>query len=318
MNRKKVNSVLKGMAVAGAAVGGVNSIQGADVVMAAELENSVTDTTSENEFAGRSESISESLSENVKDSTSVSTSESLVDEESMSVSASICERRLLSESASESTSESAKQSDAAQGSESVASFVNDVTYASARDDSVENSTYKSLEDVTKDNITDSSKTVYELGEDKVLVRNVDKSGVVYYKTAEGTIKELAVDAQAITDNPDGSVTVYFDGYYIDSDGTWKNTTYTDYNNKSGNKVFINGNFVVDKDGAWQEILVDGKSVEYKGDQYKWSWIYSRVQIQIGDEKYYLDGAHVKNGKFYAIPWEYKRVRIRISKQKNMK
>ena len=34
MNSKKVNSVLKGVAVAGATIGGVSSIQGADVDMA--------------------------------------------------------------------------------------------------------------------------------------------------------------------------------------------------------------------------------------------------------------------------------------------
>ena len=46
MNSKKVNSVLKGVAVAGATNGGVSSIQGADVVMAAELESNSADSMS--------------------------------------------------------------------------------------------------------------------------------------------------------------------------------------------------------------------------------------------------------------------------------
>lgn len=252
MNKKKVDSILKGITAAGIAMGGVSSIQGADMVMAAI-----------NESAADSNSLVDagSLSESERTEYSESTTQS------------------ISESASESTSESAKQSDAVQESESVnendgyvtaeepadndisvASFVSDVTYASARDSSVDNSQYSSLQEVINENIKDSSKTVYELGKDKVLVRNDDGSGVVYYETDKGVIKKLAIDAKAITENQDGSVTVQFDGYYINSDGTWKNTTYTDYNKKSGNKVFINGHFVVENEGAWKEVLVNGNPV----------------------------------------------------------
>ena len=39
MNKKKVDSILKGITAAGIAMGGVSSIQGADMVMAAINEN---------------------------------------------------------------------------------------------------------------------------------------------------------------------------------------------------------------------------------------------------------------------------------------
>ena len=41
MNKKKVDSVLKGVAAAGLAIGGVSSIQGADMVMAAVIEDDI-------------------------------------------------------------------------------------------------------------------------------------------------------------------------------------------------------------------------------------------------------------------------------------
>lgn len=272
MNKKKVDSILKGIAAAGIAMGGVSSIQGADMVMAAIDEsaadsNSLVDegSLSESEWTEYSESTTQIMSESASESTS----------ESVSV------------SESSSISESAKQSDAVQESESVnendgyvtaeepadndisvASFVSDVTYASARDGSVGDSNYKSLKEVIDANIKESSKTVFELGEDKVLVRNDDGSGVVYYQAKDGKIKQLGIDARAIIQNENGTVTVKFDGYYEDTDGTWRNTTFTDYNGKSGNKVFIKGHFVEDKDGAWKEVLVDKKSVEYKGLQKK--------------------------------------------------
>ena len=324
MNKKKVDSILKGITAAGIAIGGVSSIQGADMVMAAIDEsaadsNSLVDegSLSESEWTEYRESTTQSMSE----TTSASKSESVSVSESISTS----ESSSTSESTSESSSanKSAKQSDAVQASESfsendgyvtteepagddisVASFVSDVTYASVGDSSVGNAAYKSLNDVINDNVKNSSKTVYELGENKVLVRNNDGSGVVYYKINDGTIKQLDIDAKAIIDNKNGTVTVKFDGYYINSDGTWKNTTYTDYNEISGNKVFINGHFVVDKGGKWHEVLVDGKNVEYVGSVNKGIGIFKTqyIQIRIGSELYYLDGAHEKDGKFYAIPW----------------
>lgn len=101
MNKKKVDSILKGITAAGIAMGGVSSIQGADMVMAAINEsaadsNSLVDagSLSESERTEYSESTTQSMSESASESTS----------ESVSV------------SESSSASESAKQSDAEQQS----------------------------------------------------------------------------------------------------------------------------------------------------------------------------------------------------------
>ena len=103
MNKKKVDSILKGITAAGIAMGGVSSIQGADMVMAAIDEsaadsNSLVDagSLSESERTEYSESTTQSISESASESTSESVSEST--------------------SESLSTSESAKQSDAEQQS----------------------------------------------------------------------------------------------------------------------------------------------------------------------------------------------------------
>lgn len=105
MNKKKVDSILKGITAAGIAMGGVSSIQGADMVMAAINEsaadsNSLVDagSLSESERTEYSESTTQSMSESTSESTS----------ESVSVSESSSE--------SSSASESAKQSDAEQQS----------------------------------------------------------------------------------------------------------------------------------------------------------------------------------------------------------
>lgn len=109
MNKKKVDSILKGITAAGIAMGGVSSIQGADMVMAAINEsaadsNSLADagSLSESERTEYSESTTQSMSESASESTSESESVSVSESESTSESSSI--------------SESAKQSDAEQQS----------------------------------------------------------------------------------------------------------------------------------------------------------------------------------------------------------
>lgn len=105
MNKKKVDSILKGITAAGIAMGGVSSIHGADMVMAAINEsaadsNSLVDagSLSESERTEYSESTTQSMSESASESTS----------ESVSVSESTSD--------SSSDSESVKQSDAEQQS----------------------------------------------------------------------------------------------------------------------------------------------------------------------------------------------------------
>ena len=70
MNKKKVDSILKGITAAGIAMGGVSSIQGADMVMAAIDEsaadsNSLVDagSLSESERTDYSESTTQNMSE---------------------------------------------------------------------------------------------------------------------------------------------------------------------------------------------------------------------------------------------------------------
>lgn len=76
MNKKKVDSILKGITAAGIAMGGVSSIQGADMVMAAINEsaadsNSLVDagSLSESERTEYSESTTQSMSESASEST---------------------------------------------------------------------------------------------------------------------------------------------------------------------------------------------------------------------------------------------------------
>ena len=81
MNKKKVDSILKGVAAAGLAIGGVSSIQGVDVVMAAEISDSASMSDSDSENASTSDRASDSPSESRSDSQSESaTSESGADD----------------------------------------------------------------------------------------------------------------------------------------------------------------------------------------------------------------------------------------------
>ena len=52
MNKKKVDSILKGITTAGIAMGGVSSIQGADMVMAA-INESAADSNSKADIRWR-------------------------------------------------------------------------------------------------------------------------------------------------------------------------------------------------------------------------------------------------------------------------
>lgn len=105
MNKKKVDSILKGITAAGIAMGGVSSIQGADMVMAA-INESAADSNSLADAGSLSESERTEYSESTTQSMSESTSEST--SESVSVSESTSD--------SSSASESAKRSDAEQQS----------------------------------------------------------------------------------------------------------------------------------------------------------------------------------------------------------
>lgn len=99
MNKKKVDSILKGVTAAGIAIGGVSTIQGADMVMAQEIENQVNDQTSQS---------ASSMSDRMSDTPSESRSESEVNQASEN----------QSETASEETSASQTESTSEQGANS--------------------------------------------------------------------------------------------------------------------------------------------------------------------------------------------------------
>ena len=120
MNKKKVDSILKGITAAGIAMGGISSIQGADMVMAA-IDESAADSNSLVDAGSLSESertdYSESTTQNMSESDSASTSESI--SESTSTSEIVSTSESDSVSTSESISESTSTSEIVSISESI-------------------------------------------------------------------------------------------------------------------------------------------------------------------------------------------------------
>lgn len=79
MNKKKINSILRGMAATGIAIGGVSSIQGTDMVYAAELDSDQSESQIDSASIETSEASSTSTSESdVAASTSTSESDTIV------------------------------------------------------------------------------------------------------------------------------------------------------------------------------------------------------------------------------------------------
>lgn len=87
MNKKKVDSILKGVTAAGIAIGGVSTIQGADMVMAQEIENQVNDQTSQS-AGSMSDSMSDTPSESRSESEANQASENQTETASEETSAS--------------------------------------------------------------------------------------------------------------------------------------------------------------------------------------------------------------------------------------
>lgn len=106
MNKKKVDSILKGVTAAGIAIGGVSTIQGADMVMAQEIENQVNDQTSQS---------ASSMSDRMSDTPSESRSESEVNQASENQSEIASEE--TSASQTESTSEQSANSTSVEETE---------------------------------------------------------------------------------------------------------------------------------------------------------------------------------------------------------
>ena len=124
----------------------------------------------------------------------------------------------------------------------------------------------------------------------------------------------------------GNVTINWDGYWIKNDGTIEKTSsFTDYNEKSGNKVFMtikeNGQdknvYVVKKNNYWVPVKVNDNYVEVQNNGEKvnnenfiptpWSPNIF-VKIKIGNEYYYLDKAEYNDQaqKLYVLSWSEKK------------
>lgn len=154
----------------------------------------------------------------------------------------------------------------------------------------------------------------------VLVQNGDKY-VYTYITNKNEKKTIDLNEHNVKKDKSGNITyINWDGYYIQSDGTIEPThSFTDYNETSGNKVFMNVQgkdvYVVRQEiegkEYWVPVKVNGNYVEVQNGGIKvkntevsgffyYGQIY--VQIKIDGEKYYLDGAEIENDKFYALRW----------------
>ena len=161
----------------------------------------------------------------------------------------------------------------------------------------------------------------------VLVQNGDKY-VYTYITNKNEKKTIYLNEHNVKKDKSGNITyINWDGYYIQSDGTIEPTySFTDYNENSGNKVFMNVQgkdvYVVRQEiegkEYWVPVKVNNNYVEVQNNGEKVNNEHFRpnlfspnvfVKIKIGTEDYYLDGAEVKDNKFYALSWSYKKMII---------
>ena len=157
----------------------------------------------------------------------------------------------------------------------------------------------------------------------VLVQNGDKY-VYTYITNKNEKKTIDLNEHNVKKDKSGNITyINWDGYYIQSDGTIEPThSFTDYNENSGNKVFMNvqGKEVyvvrqeIDGKEYWVPVKVNGNYVEVQNngdktyhEKYTTFPKYPKyVQIKIGGNKYYLDGVEVKDNILYALSWDYRK------------
>lgn len=161
----------------------------------------------------------------------------------------------------------------------------------------------------------------------VLVQNGDKY-VYTYITNKNEKKTIDLNEHNVKKDKSGNITyINWDGYYIQSDGTIEPTySFTDYNENSRNKVFMNVQgkdvYVVRQEiegkEYWVPVKVNNNYVEVQNNGEKVNNEHFRpnlfspnvfVKIKIGTEDYYLDGAEVKDNKFYALSWSYKKMII---------
>lgn len=310
IRRKKSNNLLKGVAAAGAVVGGGTIFAGNNAVYAAELDNESQVSDLSESQASTSSYMSESLSQSdsttvdytsIENSTNASVSASAYDSTVESEKNSIVESNSISDSVSLSESQLASTSE---------------SESTARSNSL-TSAYGS--EVAHKVLTETSYIVKDVNgiTEGVLVKNGDDYLFTYYYNGNKMQTQL-YEKNVTIDKKTGNVEIKWDGYYIKDDGTIELTSKVkDINYNSGHKTFItiteNNNVekyvyaeIENIDGIdyWVPVKVNNNYVEIQNNGKPVPHYFSQhVQIDIGGEKYYLNGAKIENGKFIAADWD---------------
>ena len=286
--------------------------------------NSISDSVSLSESQLASTSESESISASVSDSESLVNSESVKNDEVSSnkfgnlINGLFKDKNVSAANYATPTGNGSAVLTAESGSVDIETSMKDYFKEStARSESL-TKTYGS--NLAAEVLSDKAYVVKsndDLNKEGVLVQKGDKYEYTYI-TSDGT-KTIELTGDNVKFDSNGNVTINWDGYIIGNDGIIVPTPFTDYNETSGNKVFMNvqGKDVYavrrtyDNIDYWVPVKVNGNYVEVQngGNKVKntevsgffyYGQIY--VQIKIDGEKYYLDGAKIENNKFYALRW----------------
>lgn len=292
-------------------------------------KNSIVESNSISDSVSLSESQLASISESESNSVSVSESESLVNSETVNndeVSSNKFGNLINGLFKDKNVSAANYTTNTVEGSTS--------TIAESRSDDPETSMTKYFnestansnsltsrygEDIAGSMLSDKAWAVTgedDLIKDGVLVQNGDDY-LFIYKNKNGKPKQKPINGNNVKINEKtGEVTIKWDRYYIKDDGTIELTSKKeDINDNSGNKTFMTitennvekNVYVVKKpiDGKdyWVPVKVEDNYVEYIGKVYD-SGFHTKgnVQIKIGTEFYYLNGAEVYGKNFYAAKW----------------
>lgn len=142
----------------------------------------------------------------------------------------------------------------------------------------------------------------------VLVKT--KDGFEFIYLYDGKALKTQINDKNVTFDSNGNATINWNGYFIDDNGNiYLTSQITDKNDVSGDKTFMtiyeNGQakdvYVVKKDiegtEYWVPVKVKDNYVEYRGKVYDPDHVNGNVQIKIGTELYYLNGAEVR-GNFF--------------------
>ena len=229
MKRKNVNEILKGVAGMGIALGGGTAFADGELFYAVEQELSEVEYSDfeELEAASASAETSEELSESL--SLVVSNTASLQSSESLSTATSLSVVNSLSQSEYLETSESMYESAVVRYGSEVAALLFSKEYQTN-----ENAVYLDAEG----NILQEIRVLDENGNP---LFDEDNNPVYEYNYYYNNGKNLVKLNQGnIISDENGNITINFDGLYLNQDEIVNASFGTDYNEKSGNKVFING------------------------------------------------------------------------------